>query len=105
MDTLSQFVKYIKLDDEKRILVSLQNQFESYLQDQSIRTMLKDTVKNILGDDYVQLEVGKNVVRLTVKEGTEDKNLEVVKTELVKSLEMAMAFLSQMGSMNNDDKE
>lgn len=93
MDTLNQFVKYVKFDEEKRILISLQNQFESYLQDQKVRSMLKDAAQSILKDDFVQLEIGKNVCRLTVADGTEEKNLELVKTELVKGLEMAMAFL------------
>lgn len=96
MDTLSQFVKYVKLDEEKRILISLQNQFESYLQDQKIKSMLKEAAVSLLKDDFIQLEIGKNLCRLTVAKGSEDKNLEVVKTELVKGLEMMMAFLSQM---------
>ncbi|MCT4617994.1 MAG: hypothetical protein N4A62_01180 [Marinisporobacter sp.] len=100
MDTLNQFVKYVKFDEEKRILISLQNQFESYLQDQKVRSMLKDAAQSILKDDFVQLEIGKNVCRLTVADGTEEKNLELVKTELVKGLEMAMAFL-QMQNMKD----
>ncbi len=101
MDTLNQFIKYVKLDEEKRILISIQNQFESYLQDNSTRSMLKQSVQNILKEDFEVMEVGKNVCRITVKEGTEEKNLELVKTELVKGLEVAMTFLSQMGNMNN----
>ncbi|QZY56372.1 hypothetical protein [Crassaminicella profunda] len=100
MDTLNQFIKYVKFDEEKRILISLQNQFENYLQDQKIRSMLKDAAKSILKDDFVQLEVGKNMVRLTVTDGTEEQNLDLVKTELVKGLEMAMAFL-QMQNMKD----
>lgn len=101
MDTLSQFIKYVKLDEEKRIIVSVQNQFESYLQDKNTRTMLKQSAQSILKDDFELMEVGKNTCRITVKKGTEDKNLELIKTELVKGLEMAMAFLSQMGDMSN----
>lgn len=101
MDTLNQFIKYVKLDEEKRILISIQNQFESYLQDTSTRAMLKQSVQNILKEDFELMEVGKNVCRLTVKEGTQEKNLELVKTELVKGLEVAMTFLSQMGNMND----
>ncbi|MCT4563465.1 MAG: hypothetical protein N4A68_04025 [Maledivibacter sp.] len=100
MDTLDQFIKYVRLDEEKRIIVSVQNQFEAYLQDNNTRVMLKQSVQNILKDDFELMEVGKNTCRITVKKGTEDKNLELIRTELVKGLEMAMAFLSQMGSMN-----
>lgn len=101
MDTLNQFIKYVKLDEEKRIIVSVQNQFEAYLQDNNTKIMLKQSVQNILKDDFELMEVGKNTCRITVKKGTEEKNLELIKTELVKGLEMAMAFLSQMGNMNS----
>ncbi len=103
METLSQFIKYVKLDEEKRILISVENQFESYLKDKNTKNMIKGSVKDILGDDFELMEIGKNVCRITVKEGTEEKNLELVKTELVKGLEMAMAFLSQMGNMDNKE--
>ncbi|QEK12449.1 hypothetical protein FQB35_08700 [Crassaminicella thermophila] len=101
MDTFNQFVKYVQLDEEKRILISLQNQFESYLQDSKIKSMVKEAAKSILKDDFVQLEIGKNICRVTVKAGTEEKNLELVKSELVKGLEMAMAFLAQMHNIKN----
>ncbi len=101
MDTLSQFIKYVKLDEEKRILISVQSQYESFLQDKNTRSMLKQSVQNILKEDFKLMEVGKNVCRLTVKAGTEDRNLELVKTELVKGLEVAMTFLSQMGNMSD----
>ena len=101
MDTLNQFIKYVKLDEEKRILIAVQNQFESYLQDKNIRTMLKKSAQDILKDDFKLMEIGKNVCRITVEEGTEEKNLELINTELVKGIEMAMAFLTQMGDMNN----
>lgn len=102
MENLSKFIKYVKLDEEKRILISIQNQFEAYLQEQNIRTMLKKSAQDILKDDFEMMEIGKNICRITVKEGTEDKSLEVIKTELVKGIEMAMAFLSQMGEINKE---
>ncbi|WP_432409372.1 hypothetical protein [Wukongibacter sp. M2B1] len=101
MDMLNQFIKYVKLDDEKRILISVQNQFESYLQDQNTKLMLKQSVQNILKEDFKLMEIGKNVCRITVREGSEDKSLELVKTELIKGLEVAMTFLSQMGNMSD----
>ncbi|WZL74547.1 hypothetical protein QBE52_07610 [Clostridiaceae bacterium 35-E11] len=96
MDTFNQFVKYVQLDEQNRILISLQNQFESYLQDPKIKSMIKESAQNLLKEDFVQLEVGKNICRVTVKEGTEEKNIALIKTELVKGLEMAMAFFAQM---------
>jgi len=100
MENLNQFIKYVKLDEEKRILVSVQSEYESFLQDTNIRAMVKQSTKDILKDDFELFEVGKNICRITVKEGTEEKNLELIKTELVKGLEMAMAFLTQFGDMN-----
>lgn len=94
---IKQFINSIKFDEEKRILVSLKKPLESYLKDDNTRTMIKTSVKDIIGSDFEQLEIGKNVVRVTVKEGTEDKNLKLVETELVRNLKMAMDF---MGNMN-----
>jgi len=96
MDTVNQIVKEVKFDEEKRILVSIQNQFEVYLQDQKIRSMLKESAQSILQKDFVQLEIAKNICRITVSKGSEETSLELVKTELVKGLQMAMAFLSHM---------
>lgn len=97
MENLNQFIKYIEFDDEKRILVSVQNQFENYLKEDKIKSLLKESCQNVLKEDFVSLEIGKNVARLTVKEGSEDASMTLVKEELVKGLEMAMMFLS----MNN----
>lgn len=100
MDILNEFVKYVKLDDEKRILISLHNSYESYLKDSNIRTMLKDTLKNALNENFMKFEVGKNILRVTVKEGTENESMETIKSELVKHLELALSFLSQMQNNN-----
>lgn len=94
MDTLNQFVKYIKFDDEKRILVSVQEQFESFLKEEKVKNLLKESCQNILKEDFTTLEIGKNVIRLSVKEGREEQSMELVKEELIKGLEMAMMFLS-----------
>lgn len=97
MDNLNQFIKYIEFDDERRILVSVQNQFENYLKEEKIKALLKESCQNVLKEDFVSLEIGKNVARLTVKEGSEEASMTLVKEELVKGLEMAMMFLSSMG--------
>ncbi|WP_129600172.1 hypothetical protein [Anaerophilus nitritogenes] len=102
MDSFEQFIKYVKLDEEKRILISLQNHLETYLQDEKVKSMLKESAQSILKDDFIQLEIGKNICRITVKEGTEEKNLKLIEEELVKGIEMAMAFLIQMNNMNNN---
>lgn len=104
MDILNQFIKYIKLDDEKRILVSVQNHFEAYLKESETKKMIKEMAQKSLGDNFVQLEIGKNVCRVTVKEGTEESSMELIQTELLKGLEMAMAFMQQM-SQNAPSEE
>ncbi|WP_053957672.1 hypothetical protein [Inediibacterium massiliense] len=102
MDSFQQFIKYVKLDEEKRILISIENQLESYLQDEKIRSMLKESAQSILKDDFIQLEIGKNICRVTVREGAEEKSLKLIEEELVKGIEMAMAFLIQMKHMNKE---
>lgn len=102
---LSMFIKSIKLDDNKRILVSLQDHLVSHLADDNAKKQLKGEVERILADDFKKMEIGKNVVRLTVTEGKEEELMELVKVELTKMLEMAMAFMSQMsGQTNTEDK-
>jgi len=96
---LSMFIKSIKLDDNKRILVSLQDHLVSYLAEGNAKSQLKGEVERILGDDFKQLEIGKNVIRLTVTEGKEEELMKVVSVELTKMIEMAMTFMSQMGDM------
>ena len=93
MSILNQFINHIKLDEEKRILVSLKKPLEPYLKDPQTKAILKTSVESTIGSDFKQLEIGKNVVRVTVLEGTEDKNLELVKTELMKNIKMAMDFM------------
>ncbi|MBS4539252.1 hypothetical protein GOQ27_12320 [Clostridium sp. D2Q-11] len=101
MDTLNYFLKYIKLDEEKRILISVQNQYESYLLEKESKKMILDGLKSILGEDFKTLEIGKNICRVTVLEGKEEESKEKIETELVKGLEMAMAFMSQMQNKDN----
>ena len=97
MDILDQFINYIKLDEEKRVLVSLKAPLEPYLQDPKTKTMLKSAIEGILGSDFKQLEIGKNIARVTVAEGSEDKSLKLVQTELMKNLQIALDFMGGMG--------
>lgn len=96
MDT-SMFIKYIKLDDEKRIIIALQDHLAGYLQEEQSKKMLKETAEKVLADDFKLLEVAKSSCRLTVAEGTEEASMKKVEEEIVKGIEMAMAFMSQMG--------
>ena len=94
---MSMFIKYIKLDDEKRIIIAVQDHLAGYLEDEQSKKMLKDTVVKVLADDFKLLEVAKTSCRITVAEGTEDTSLVKVEEEVGKAIEMAMAFMSQMG--------
>lgn len=94
---MSMFVKHIKLDEEKRIIIAVQDHMAGYLQDEQSKTMLKNTVEKVLADDFKLLEIAKTSCRITVAEGTEDTSLVKVEEEIVKAIEMAMAFMSQMG--------
>lgn len=97
---VGMFVKQISLDENKRIIVSLQEAAAQYLQDPKVRSMLKQSSEQVLKGDFKQLEIGKNNCRITVSEGAEEACKTIVETELIKCLEMAMAFMSQMGQGN-----
>ncbi|MBN2898815.1 MAG: hypothetical protein JXO44_08570 [Clostridia bacterium] len=94
---MNMFVKYIKLDEEKRIIIALQDHLAGYLQEEQSKKMLKETAEKVLADDFKLLEVAKSSCRITVAEGTEEASMAKVEQEIVKGIEMAMAFMSQMG--------
>lgn len=96
MSILDQFINYIKLDEEKRILVSIQKSLEPYLKDPKSKAMLKNSLEDIVGSDFKQLEIGKNIARVTVEEGTEEENMKLIEVELVKKIQIAMDFMSSM---------
>jgi len=94
--TASMFIKFIKFDEEKRIIIAIQDQFVSYLQKDDSKKMLRETLVKVLADDFKQLEVSKNSCRITVAEGTEEASLAIIEEEIAKAIEMAMMFMSQM---------
>lgn len=95
---LSMFIKSIHLDDEKRIVVMIQDHFSEYLAKEDSKKMLKDMAVKTLEGDFVKLEVAKTSFRLTVAEGTEEQSKQKVETEINKAIEMAMQFMSQMNA-------
>jgi len=90
------FIKYIKFDDAKRIVVAIQDQFADHLQKDESKKMLKDMLKKVLAEKFTLLEISKTTARVTVAEGTEDECKQLIETEIAKAIEMAMAFMSQM---------
>lgn len=95
---LSHFIKSMSLDEQKRILVSVHEFLESYLGEAENRKMIKDGLVQILGSDFKQLEIGKNVCRITVTEGTESANLAKLENDLKAGIEMAMSFMANNGA-------
>lgn len=92
--TLDQFIKAIRLDENNRILVSVHEFLESYLQTAENKKMIKTGLMQMLGEDFKQLEVGKNVCRITVTEGKEKELLVKLENDMKSAIEMAMAYMA-----------
>lgn len=97
MDSM-MFIKSIIVDNESRIVVSVQDQFLKYLEDDITKKMLRETAVKALGEDFVQLEISKKTFRLTVVKGSEERSKTIVEEEIVKSIEMALSFMNQFGN-------
>lgn len=95
---MSMFIKSIQLDASKRIVVQLQDMMSEYLLKDESKQMLKEMAVKTLGSDFIKLEVAKTSFRVTVAEGTEVASKEKVETEIIKAIEMAMSFMSQMNN-------
>ena len=91
---LNNFIKSLTLDDHQRILVSVHEFLESYLAAPENRKMIKDGLIQMLGDDFKQLEIGKNVCRITVTASSEEAMLKKLKHELKSAIEMAMDLMT-----------
>ncbi len=99
---MSMFIKSIELDEERRIVITGQPHLAEYLKDQETRKMLKGAAEKVLAEDFIKLEIGKCNCRITVTQEKADDCMKLVETELVKGIEMALAFMSQM---NNQETE
>lgn len=93
---MDMFIKSIQLDESNRIVVTIQDHFAEYLSKEESKKMLKDMALKVLEADFVKLEVAKSSFRITVVEGAEAAAKEKVEQEIVKGIEMAMSFMSQM---------
>lgn len=90
---IEMLVKYIKLDDENRIVVGVQEMFQTYLTDKENVKQLRSMVSEILGDDMSLFESSSKTIRLTVTSGKEKEIMEKLKTELANALSTAMDFM------------
>ena len=97
------FIKYIKLDEEKRIVICVQDHLAEYLKDEQSRKMLKESAEKVLKDDFQLLEIGKKSCRITVNKDNAENCKILVETEIVKGIEMAMAFMNQMNNQEGQE--
>jgi len=98
---IDMFIKSISFDDQKRIIISVQEHLVEYLKEPESRKMLKETVAKALEEDFVSLEIAKTSCRVTVTEGKEDECKVKIESEIAKAIEFAMNFMNNM----NQDKE
>lgn len=93
---LNMFIKSIELDDAKRVVVCVQESMSEFLIKEDSKKALKEMAEKILADWFLKLEVSKKSFRVTVIEGREEEAKAKIEEELIKGIEMAMAFMSQM---------
>ncbi|MBN2796565.1 MAG: hypothetical protein JXR88_14240 [Clostridia bacterium] len=93
----SMFIKSITIDEQERIVVAIQENFQNYLQDEQAKKMLRETAMNALNENFVQLEVSKTTFRVTVQPGTSEASKTIIENEIAKAIEMALMFMSQFG--------
>ena len=93
MEELGQFIKQIQLDEGNNIVVVVEEQLVAFLQNRKVQFFLFSTAKKVLQDDFIDLNIENNRIKIAVIKGTEDKNLEIVRLELLKSFERLKPFL------------
>ncbi|PAB56818.1 hypothetical protein [Anaeromicrobium sediminis] len=98
MNNTNEMVKYVKLNDDKKIEICVDESFTLFLQDPSIVAMIEQSCKSLLENKFINLHINGNTSFITVESGTEQASLELVNNELIQGIQMAMAFLSQMGT-------
>jgi len=98
---LELFIKSMSLDEEDRIVIIVQDQIKSALQDEKSRKMVKETLEKTLGEDFIKLEMTKSSARVTTTEGKGAESLEKIKVELGNIMNMASEYMSQMDKEEN----
>lgn len=91
----SMFIQSITIDEVGRIVVTIQEAFRNYLQEEQAKKLLRETAMNALKEKFVQLEVSKSTFRLTVQEGTTEESKNIIENEIAKAIEMALMFMNQ----------
>jgi hypothetical protein len=91
----SMFIQSITIDESGRIVVTIQEAFRNYLQEDQAKKLLRETAMNALKEKFVQLEVSKSTFRITVQEGTTEESKSIIENEIAKAIEMALMFMNQ----------
>lgn len=91
----SMFIQSITIDEVGRIVVTIQEAFRNYLQEEQAKKLLRETAMNALKEKFVQLEVSKSTFRITVQEGTTEESKGIIENEIAKAIEMALMFMNQ----------
>ncbi|MGM0379363.1 MAG: hypothetical protein ACQEQE_06420 [Bacillota bacterium] len=100
MYNLDMFIKYIKKDEEDRILISVQDQFKPKLKEDETRQEIKKILTQVLEDNFKQLEIGKNILRITVNKNP-DEAIKKINEYIEQMMEMAQNFMDQMQNDTN----
>lgn len=98
---LSMFIKDITLDTEDRIVVRVQDMIKEHLSNKEYRLKVKETLKQLLNDDFKQLEVATASVRVTVADGKGEECKNIIVEELNKLAMLAAQFMNSMGDMGS----
>ncbi|NLG82168.1 MAG: hypothetical protein GX490_06595 [Bacilli bacterium] len=93
MFELKKYVEYVKLDDNKRIVLTLLPQYKQVLYADRFRTLIHKAAKDFLGKDFINCEIVDNSCIITVIPNTEEKNLKIIQTEVIDGLELIMRLM------------
>ncbi len=102
---LEMFIKSITFDDEKRIVVKVQDHLKEYMTKEEYKKQVKETLEKVLGQDFIKLEVAPSSARITVAEGKEESAKAKIEQELKDAIQMAMQMMQQMNNKNNKNQD
>ncbi len=102
MYSKEMFIKSISKDDEERILIAVQNHFAPQLKEEQVKSEIKKMISEVIGEDFSQLEIGKNMLRITVKTNT-DENIVKINNYIDQMLQMAGQFMENMDNQEESN--
>jgi len=95
MYSKEMFIQSISKDDEERILIAVQKHFAPQLKEDQVKSEMKKMISEVLGEDFSQLEIGKNMLRITVNNNA-DENIVKINNYIDQMLQMAGQFMENM---------